>query len=72
MHCQRFFKKNTEEHIVVDLQEFAKEKKSCKDIGTHCYWTGKKIYKLTGFLRWKVICRDIPFGKQKKYKIKLL
>jgi len=55
-HCCRFTR-------------ICKGKKSCKDIGTHCYWTGKKIYKLTGFLRWKVICRDIPFGKQKNIRL---
>jgi len=42
--------------------------KKCKNIKRGCFWFGKKIRINTNIiLRWKVICRDIPFGKQKKY-----
>jgi len=43
--------------------------KKCREIGRHCFWTGRKIYKLTAFLRWKVICRDVPFGKHKNIRL---
>jgi len=39
--------------------------KKCRDISKGCFWTGKKILIEDLILRWKVICRDIPFGKGK-------
>jgi len=41
--------------------------KKCRDISKGCFWTGKKILIEDLILRWKVICRDTPFGKKKKY-----
>jgi len=44
--------------------------KKCKNLKRGCFWTGKKV--LTGFntiLRWKVMCRDIPFGRNKDIRL---
>jgi len=45
------------------------QEKKCKNILRGCFWTGKKIYKQETFLRWKVICRDVPFGKHKNIRL---
>lgn len=42
------------------------QNKKCKDISRGCFWTGRKILIEKTILRWKVICRDVPFGKKKK------
>jgi hypothetical protein len=44
--------------------------KKCRELKRGCFWYGKKIPReVNAFLRWKVVCRDIPFGKRKDIRL---
>jgi len=44
--------------------------KKCRDIKRGCFYQGKKVLiEIDTILRWKVICRDIPFGKGRNIRL---
>jgi len=44
--------------------------KNCKDLKRGCFWFGNKILRQeNAFIRWRVLCRDVPFGKRNNIRL---